>query len=370
MRSSLLFIAHTFKLTTIIVNISMSGSQSKSSNSSPTIDEVFFKLAVNFLLYVAFITIFYLLVKFYLEEEVTNEGGLGNLGVSYSALPSEILENEEMDSQLDSNKDKHSHERENNKSFELNLEDKDEEYNILHSEGKEEEEEIEKERTSSFNINEWGEPQGTRQEVFQQLLFCSSGLIFIFSIWGLLQERILTLPYGDNEFFIYSYGLVFINRLGGLILSGYLLYYFKIKWYSSPLWEYSIPSCANMLSSWCQYEALKYVSFPTQMIAKSFKMLPTMLMGSFLHNKTYESYEFISAATVGFGLYLFIYSSEGLDVGKNLIGDAMTTKGIWCGVVLLLLFLFFDSFNGQWQTRMFQVNKEVNKYFNSSFLSQ
>lgn len=28
-------------------------------------------------------------------------------------------------------------------------------------------------------------------------------------------------------------------------------------------------------------------------------------------------------------------------------------SGTWCGVMLLLLFLFFDSFTSQWQSRMF-----------------
>lgn len=73
-----------------------------------------------------------------------------------------------------------------------------------------------------------------------------------------------------GDFFEYSYGLVFFNRLGGLIFSAYLMRHFKVDWVSSPLWEYSFPSVANMLSSWCQYEALKYVSFPTQVTTKDF----------------------------------------------------------------------------------------------------
>ena len=39
-----------------------------------------------------------------------------------------------------------------------------------------------------------------------------------------------------------------------------------------------------------------------------------MLMGKFLHNKRYESFEYISAAMVGCGLYLFLDSSE--NIGK------------------------------------------------------
>ena len=32
----------------------------------------------------------------------------------------------------------------------------------------------------------------------------------------------------------------------------------------TPLYKYSFCSVSNTLSSWCQYEALKFVSFPTQ----------------------------------------------------------------------------------------------------------
>lgn len=108
-----------------------------------------------------------------------------------------------------------------------------------------------------MNLNEWGEPEGTKQEVLQKVAICATGLIVCFSIWGLLQERMLTQTY-NGEYFVYSYGLVFVTRLGGLVLSAVLMYYLKVEWEPSPLWEYSFPSVANMLSSWCQYGACVY----------------------------------------------------------------------------------------------------------------
>ena len=65
-----------------------------------------------------------------------------------------------------------------------------------------------------------------------------------------------------------------------------LLMYFKPNWSKSVvLYEYSFPSVSNLLSSWCQYEALKYVSFPATTLFKSFKLAPVMLMGKILGNK-------------------------------------------------------------------------------------
>jgi adenosine 3'-phospho 5'-phosphosulfate transporter B2 len=40
-------------------------------------------------------------------------------------------------------------------------------------------------------------------------------------------------------------------------------------------------------------------------------------------------------------------------------GDPESVTGAWCGVVLLMLFLFFDAFTSQWQTRMFQLHKQM-----------
>ena len=95
-------------------------------------------------------------------------------------------------------------------------------------------------------------------------------------------------------------------------MSAILIFYFDVKWVNTPIWEYSFPSVANMLSSWCQYKSLRYISFPTQMLAKSFKIVPVMLVGSFLSNKKYDSYEYLTAIVIGMGVFLFISSSEKL----------------------------------------------------------
>ena len=114
-----------------------------------------------------------------------------------------------------------------------------------------------------------------------------------------------------------------------------------------------------MLSSWCQYEALRYISFPTQVLAKAFKLVPVMLMGKFLHDKKYEHYEYVTAGIIGFGIYLFLASTEKFELAKDFWSSPYGAKGTVCGIVLLLLFLFFDSFTGQWQTRMFHIYKKM-----------
>ncbi len=131
--------------------------------------------------------------------------------------------------------------------------------------------------------------QTSRGTVLKRLLICIISLNVTFVTWGVLQERMLTRRYPryTGEFFTYSYALVFTNRFWTLIMSSILMIYFKPKRSSSTvIYEYSFPSITNMLSSWCQYESLRYVSFPAVTLFKSFKLAPVMAMGKFLGNKS------------------------------------------------------------------------------------
>merc|ERR1712039_906820 len=57
---------------------------------------------------------------------------------------------------------------------------------------------------------------------------------------------------------------------------------------SAPLWKYLAISLSNVGATWCQYEALKFVAFPVQMLGKSFKMMPVMIWGIVISQKRYK----------------------------------------------------------------------------------
>ncbi|CAF4147347.1 unnamed protein product, partial [Adineta steineri] len=46
-----------------------------------------------------------------------------------------------------------------------------------------------------------------------------------------------------------------------------------------PVSYYAIIAYANCMSTWFQYESLLYVSFPIQVVAKSIKTIPVMIVG-------------------------------------------------------------------------------------------
>mmetsp|Transcript_9414 Transcript_9414/g.30717 ORF Transcript_9414/g.30717 Transcript_9414/m.30717 type:complete len:291 (-) Transcript_9414:1522-2394(-) len=95
--------------------------------------------------------------------------------------------------------------------------------------------------------------KSSKREVLSRLSVCVSGLLVTFLVWGVLQERMLTKPY-DGDYFTSSYGLVFLNRLGGFVISGAMLYAFNPPHSDAIAYRFAFPSISNMLSSWCQYE--------------------------------------------------------------------------------------------------------------------
>ncbi|KAL7487841.1 hypothetical protein ACHAW6_013416 [Cyclotella cf. meneghiniana] len=212
---------------------------------------------------------------------------------------------------------------------------------------------------SSF-LTDYDSGLQTKESVYSNLAICAIMLNLTFVVWGLLQERMLTrrYPRHSGEYFTYSYALVFTNRFWTLVMSGLLLLYFKPRTSrTTVIYEYSFPSISNMLSSWCQYEALRYVSFPAVTLFKAFKLAPVMLMGKLLGNQSYPQYDYIVAIIVGVGIAMFMTSTDELTFDFDVYGEQSSAK--WTGVMLLLFFLFFDSFTSQWQSRMFKIHRDL-----------
>ena len=56
----------------------------------------------------------------------------------------------------------------------------------------------------------------------------------------------------------------------------------------APLHTYTAVSLSNVIATTCQYEALKYVSFPLQTLGKCAKMIPVMAWSTLILQKRYK----------------------------------------------------------------------------------
>ncbi|KAK1298250.1 UDP-galactose/UDP-glucose transporter 5 [Acorus calamus] len=80
------------------------------------------------------------------------------------------------------------------------------------------------------------------------------------------------------------------------------------------VYNYVAVSISNILTTTCQYEALKYVSFPVQTLAKCAKMIPVMVWGTLIMQKRYYGKDYFLAVLVTLGCSLFILYPVG---GQN-----------------------------------------------------
>ncbi|KAL5701860.1 UDP-galactose/UDP-glucose transporter 5 [Ranunculus cassubicifolius] len=182
--------------------------------------------------------------------------------------------------------------------------------------------------------------------------FAVAGIMVTLIIYGVLQEKIMRVPYGESkEYFKYSLFLVFCNRImTSAVSAGALLASKKALDPVAPVYKYCLISVSNIMTTTCQYEALKYVSFPVQTLAKCAKMIPVMVWGTLIMQKKYRGQDYLIAVLVTLGCSVFVLYPAAADISPYNRGREST---VW-GVSLMLGYLGFDGFTSTFQDKLFK----------------
>lgn len=111
-------------------------------------------------------------------------------------------------------------------------------------------------------------------------------------------------------------------------------------------------------------QALKYVSFAIQTLAKSAKAFPVMIWGTIAHGKRYKATEYLHATALCAGCTVFVLGgtatsrvvSETSRIALNIAGiHASTgTAAVIMGAGLMALYLAADGMTSTYQDHMFQ----------------
>jgi hypothetical protein len=109
--------------------------------------------------------------------------------------------------------------------------------------------------------------------------------------YSILKEMIVT------EDHISSPVLMLSTRLMSVVCGAVALILTKgrISFGGASLCAFGAFGFSNEVSTWVQYEMLKYVSFPVQVMAKSCKLLPNMIMGKILNGTKHEWSQYAQA---------------------------------------------------------------------------
>jgi len=177
------------------------------------------------------------------------------------------------------------------------------------------------------------------------------GIVGSLIVYGILQERVMTQPYGDeDELFTQTIFLVLNNRAVSAIVAVIIIYAKELparpvaKW-----WEYCAVSLSNVASTTCQYEALKYISFPVQTLGKCAKMIPVMIWGTIMMKKTYTPTKYLIALAITGGCTAFALGGSISSKHSKPSSDTSIY-----GVGLMLGYLGFDGFTSTFQDKLFK----------------
>mmetsp|Transcript_9160 Transcript_9160/g.20203 ORF Transcript_9160/g.20203 Transcript_9160/m.20203 type:complete len:777 (+) Transcript_9160:82-2412(+) len=176
-------------------------------------------------------------------------------------------------------------------------------------------------------------------------LFFAAALHVCFVSYGILKEWLVV------EDQIASPLLVLSSRFMSIVCAGAAVYHTEHELnFGAPLQEMVGFALTHEASTWAGYEMLKYVPFPVQVMAKSLKMLPNMLIGRLLNGTRYSMYQYVQAICALVCVAIMHFTDVQYIDSREDIFNSKLCKG----VCFLVLFFACDSFTAQWQTGLYK----------------
>lgn len=183
-----------------------------------------------------------------------------------------------------------------------------------------------------------------------RFIACAVGIFGFYFYFGIFQEKITRGTYGEGENqerFTYTMALVFVlcavNYLYAVIVSALVLNEGKDTTKSS---YYALSSLTYLVAMVTSNKALMWVNYPTQVVGKSCKPIPVMILGVLIGRKKYPLLKYLFVLMIVIGVALFMYK-DGKSTKK---ADDEGVIGI--GEILLLVSLTCDGLTGAVQERM------------------
>ncbi|GMH00558.1 hypothetical protein Nepgr_002397 [Nepenthes gracilis] len=183
----------------------------------------------------------------------------------------------------------------------------------------------------------------TSRPKWQRFIICCSGFFFGYLVNGICEEYV----YNRLQF---SYGWYFTFVQGFVWLALIYLNGFTTKQMVNPWKAYVKLSAVLMGSHGLTKGSLAFLNYPAQIMFKSTKVLPVMIMGAFIPGlrRKYPPHEYVSAILLVVGLILFTLADAQTSPNFSILGIAMITGA-----------LVLDSFTGNFQEAIFTMNPET-----------
>ncbi|UMM21604.1 hypothetical protein L5515_003209 [Caenorhabditis briggsae] len=143
-------------------------------------------------------------------------------------------------------------------------------------------------------------------------LICAGGILGCYFVFGIQQERIVQgkyeLPDESVEKFTFTQALVFFLCTGNTIYA-YLIRK-KTEIDNVPAKMYAASAASYLLAMIASNQALQYLPYPTQVLAKSCKPIPVMIFGVLFAHKRYNWRKYCYVLMIVIGVAMFLYKDK------------------------------------------------------------
>ncbi|XP_064115657.1 solute carrier family 35 member B1-like isoform X3 [Macrobrachium nipponense] len=158
--------------------------------------------------------------------------------------------------------------------------------------------------------------------------------------------------YGEEkEKFTYSLALVFFQCIVNAVYAKLMLKFVLSQGEdTTQRVYYASCSLTYLLAMVSSNMALQWVNYPTQVVGKSCKPIPVMILGVIIGRKSYPWRKYLFVLMIVIGVAMFIYKDSKAT-------SSTSTSGIDLGEILLLLSLTMDGLTGAVQERMIAESK-------------
>ena len=116
--------------------------------------------------------------------------------------------------------------------------------------------------------------------------------------------------------------------------------------------RFAVLGCMSMGSTFCSVRSLRYVIFPIQVLAKSCKPVPVMIIGALL-GKKYPMKKYINVLAIVTGVGLFM---GGGDTSNKKTSPDGSPASQLTGIILLFISLCFDGGTGAYEDKLMAVH--------------
>lgn len=155
------------------------------------------------------------------------------------------------------------------------------------------------------------------------------GLFSFFGVHNYLQESIMHFPG-----FTYGWYLGFLEVLGVTVFSFAERKLGGESGRQASLKAYAATTLCLMGSSSLSNIALNYINYPTKVVFRSCKLIPTMIIAGCINKRNFTGVEYVAALAVSLGLVVFAFADFTVSPSFNIWGIVLVCLSVVCDAVL------------------------------------